>query len=466
MTTFNSHAGSFRDPAGFIFNYKDSLYRQINHAGKADYDFFISSGLYDSLIKEGLIIEHQEVKNPPGAPRSNLRYKIIKPEQIPFISYPYEWSFSQLKTAALLTLKIQEIALKHGMILKDASAYNVQFVGQRPVFIDTLSFRIYKSGAPWDGYKQFCQHFISPLALSAYYSPEIIKTLRVFLDGIPLSLASRMLPSRSRARLGIMAHIHLHAASQKRYEKANLNAERKTRSVSPTAMSGLLSSLRRSVMSIKMPKQKTEWGEYYGNTNYSKSSFTQKQKIVSELLSNISPKPKTVWDFGANDATFSEIAAGSGAYTVAFDIDHQAVESGLNGLKNQKYENRILLLVQDFSNPSPSLGWAHKERASLEARGPSDAALALALVHHLAIGNNTPLPDIAAYFRSLTKNLIIEFVPRSDSKVQILLRGRNNLFADYEEAGFEAAFSNFFTLARKVPVPGSKRVIYLYKAKA
>lgn len=465
MTDFNSHAGSFRDPAGFIFNYKNEVYRQVNIAGKADFDFFISSGLYDALAEEGLLVKHQEVKQLSAIPASDLRYKIIKPEQIPFVTYPYEWSFSQLKAAALLTLRIQEMALGRGMILKDASAYNVQFIGQRPVFIDTLSFRVYQAGAPWDGYKQFCQHFIAPLALSAYYSPEIIKTLRVFLDGIPVALAARLLPSRSRLRLGIMAHIHLHAATQKRYERSNLQADVKTRAVSPTAMNGLLSSLRRSITSIKMPKQKTEWGEYYGNTNYSKTSFSQKQKIVDELLGKITPKPKIVWDLGANDATFSEIAARHGAYTVAFDVDYQAVESGLRRLKARNDGAKILPLVQDFSNPSPSLGWAHKERTSLEGRGPADAALALALIHHLAIGNNTPLPDIAAYFKSIATNLIIEFVPRSDSKVQVLLRGRNNIFADYNEVNFEMAFSKHFSLVRKSPVSGSKRVIYLYKAK-
>lgn len=460
-----THTSSFRDPAGFIFAHKGKIYRQINAAGKKDYELFLSSGLYMELAEQGLLIEHEEIKDLPGLAVSARRYKIIKPTHIPFISYPYEWTFSQLRDAALLTLRVQKKALAKGMILKDASAYNVQFIGSKPVFIDTLSFRTYKSGMPWDGYKQFCQHFIAPLALSAYYSPEIIKTLSVYLDGIPLALSARLLPARARARWGLLAHLLLHAASQKRYDTANLKPSASNRQVGSTALHGLISSLEKTVLSLKLPRQRSEWGQYYDNTNYSARAFDAKKKVVKTLLNTVSPSPKMVWDMGANDGTFSELAAKLGAYTIAFDIDHQAVEAGYK--KDRKgLDDLVLPLTQDLSNPSPALGWAHKERSSLEQRGPADVVIALALIHHLAIGNNTPLNDIASFFRSISKNLIIEFVPKGDSKVEILLRNRVNQFDDYDAEHFEKAFERQFKLVNKLAVADSRRVIYLYKAKA
>ncbi|MBA3757686.1 SAM-dependent methyltransferase [Candidatus Saccharibacteria bacterium] len=460
------HTGSFRDPAGFIFEHDSNLYRQINLAGKQDYEFFMSSGLYEVLSSSGLLIPHKEIKELAGLPNSALRHKIIKPNKIPFISYPYEWSFSQLKDAALLTLRIQKLALDHGMILKDASAFNVQFIGSKAIFIDTLSFRIYENNVPWDGYKQFCQHFIAPLTLASYTSPIVISTLKVFLDGIPLSLATKLLPTGTKRRWGLLAHLHLHAASQKRYDKANLNPKTKSRKVSPTALRGLVRSLEKTVVKLNRPQHLTEWGDYYDNTNYSSTAFTAKKRLVKEFLEDLSPTPKTVWDMGANDGTFSELAAKLGAQTVSFDVDYQAVESNYAKKRSPDLEKLILPLLQDFSNPSPALGWAHKERSSLEQRGPADVVMALALVHHLAIGNNSPLPDIAAFFRTISKQLIIEFIPKEDSKVEILLRGRNNIFTDYDIEHFEQAFAEHFKLIRRETVLGSQRVIYLYKAKA
>lgn len=458
-------SSSFRDPAGFVFSFKNQLYRQINQAGAEDYDFFLSSGLYEALVKERMIVSHEEVKTPAGAAASSVRYKLIKPELIPFVSYPYEWTFSQLKDAALLTLRIQRLALDRGMILKDASAYNVQFIGRKPVFIDTLSFRIYKAGMPWDGYKQFCQHFMAPLALSSYGAPELIKSLSIYLDGIPLALSAHLLPARARTRWGLLAHILLHAASQKRYETANLSPHGAQRTIGKTAMDGLISSLHRAVLSLHLPRQRTEWGSYYDHTNYSEKAFDSKKKIVSRLLGEINPAPKIVWDLGANNGTFSELAARRGAYTVAFDLDYQALETNYKDDRGGQLNQLILPLHQDLSNPSPALGWAHRERASLEQRGPADAVIALALMHHLAIGNNTPLPDIASYFKTLSKNLIVEFVPKGDSMVERLLRNRNNQFEDYTAANFEAAFEKHYKLIRKLPVADSQRVIYLYKAK-
>lgn len=462
-TDTKQHQSSFRDPAGFVFEYKNSVYRQINKAGAKDYEHFMSSGLYEELVNKGWLIPHKEVK-PAGIGAHDKRYKIIKPEQLSFISYPYEWTFPQLKDAALLTLKVQKISLKHGMILKDASAYNIQFIGRRPVFIDTLSFWRYKEGDPWEGYRQFCEHFVAPLALAAHNTPEILSSLRGYLGGVPLDIATKLLPRKARLRRGLFAHIYLHAASQKRYDRLDgTQPQKRKRKVSRNALNGLIESLNSSVKRLNIARRSTQWGDYYNDTNYSKSAFNNKKKIVEQMLDRVSPRPNMVWDLGANDSTFSNIAANMGAYTVAFDVDSLAVEQAYS--KNDKWNEVLLPLTQDLSNPSPSLGWAHMERHSLEERGPADVMLALALIHHLAITNHLSFSQIAEYFSRLSKHLIIEFVPKGDSKVELLLSAfSHNTFEGYTMENFEAAFSKHFKLIDKKAVKDSKRVIYLFKS--
>lgn len=458
-------SSSFRDPAGFVFNHSGKIYRQINFAAKQDYDTAKSSGLYKALFDKDLLIKHSEVSSLSGLQADADRYKIIRPEPVPFISYPYEWTFSQLKQAAQLTLRIQKLALSKGMILKDASAYNVQFIGDKPIFIDTLSFRIYEPGAPWDGYKQFCQHFLAPLAIANYTRLEVIKLLQIYLDGLPLDLASNLLPVKARRRWGLLSHIYMHAATQRRYTDNEDIKAPKSRSVSATAMNGIISSLDNSVAKLSPPKNKSLWGNYYEFTNYSSRSFSAKKKLVANYLDKISPKPTMVWDLGANDGTFTELAAKKGAYCLAFDVDYQALEFNVSAKRPDNIKSKILPLAQDWTNPSPALGWAHAERRSLIERGPADAVMALAVIHHLAIGNNLPFSDIAQFFSQIGKNVIIEFVPKSDSKVKLLLRSREDIFTKYDQINFEKAFEKYFRQIEKKPVPGSDRDIYLYKVK-
>lgn len=465
MADQSKHPSSFRDPAGHIFTVGSKLYRQINVAGQEDYDLTMSSGLYDELVKDGLMVAHKEVKNintDAGV------YKTIEPERIPFISYPYEWTFSQLKDAALLTLKIQKKALAHGMILKDASAYNVQFIGRQPVFIDTLSFKKYEPGEAWEGYRQFCEHFLAPLALARYSSYDALKMLRVELEGLTLDLATKLLPRRARLRPGLFSHLYLHNASQKKYQ--NIASERGTtavtqRKVSPFALQGIISSLESSISKLRPPQQQTEWGDYYTFTNYSEKGFEYKRKLVKKMLDTVTPTPKMVWDMGANNGEFSVIAADSDMYTVAMDIDPLAVERNYRAKANDQQKAMMLPLVQDCINPSPANGFMGKERDSLFERGPADVVMALAIIHHLAIGRNVPLDRLAELFAQLGKHVIIEFVPKGDSKVDILLASRRDIFTDYDIDHFEAAMAKHFKLVSKEPIKQTKRTLYLYKRK-
>ncbi len=454
-------ASSYRDPAGFVFEHEGNIYRQVNENGREDYELFTASKLYQDLLDAKLIVPHSEINSLKNLKPDINRYVIIKPEQIPFISYPYEWSFPQLKDAALLTLKVQERALKHGMILKDASAYNVQFIGKRPVFIDTLSFTKYEEGKAWEGYRQFCEHFLIPLAIAHYSNQQSLAMLQTYLEGIPLSLAIGLLPKKAKWQKGLLANIYLHERSQRKHQGSGTkSASAPTRKVSKFALSGLMSSLERSIVALKPPKSETEWGDYYEFTNYDKKAFTDKAKLVESFLGKLKAKPKLVWDIGANNGEFSELAAKQGAYTVAWDIDPNAVAS--NYKRHDKYSNLMLPLLQDIAMPSTATGWELRERLSLLERGPADVVLALAVIHHLAIGRNVPLPKIASMLKGIGKSVIIEFIPKEDSKVQHLLASRPDIFPAYTQEGFEEAMAKYFKLVTKKQIANSKRTLYLY----
>ena len=452
---------SFRDPSGFLFTRGDMLYRQVNRKYEQEYARLMESGLYEKLVKARLLVPHVEEEN--VQPETDSCYKIIRPERVAFISYPYEWSFGQLKEAALTTLSIQKRALKQGMSLKDASAYNIQFVRGKAALIDTLSFELYKEGQPWVAYRQFCQHFLAPLALMALKDIRLNQLLRVYIDGVPLDLASGLLPWTTRLNFGLLTHIHLHAGAQKRYAYAGEEVKSRGGSVSKQAMTGLIESLENTVKKLDWKPGGTEWGNYYDITNYSDSAFEHKKQLIGEWTRRL--QPALVWDLGANNGVFSRAAAEAASDTqvISFDIDPTAVEQNYRQVKAEKHE-RLLPLVLDLTNPSPAIGWANRERDSFGGRGPADLTLALAVIHHLAISNNVPLLQLADFFANVGRWLVIEFVPKSDSQVQKLLASREDIFPGYTREGFETAFSNKFRIHEAVPVKESERVLYLMEA--
>jgi hypothetical protein len=445
---------SFRDPSGFVFEHRGTLYRQVNPSYAADYDHLMSSGLYGELVEKGLLVAHKEVAAP--APTASEAYRTLCPERIPFVSYPYEWCFSELRDAALATLEIQRAALRHGMILKDASAYNVQFRNGRPVFIDTLSFARYVEGRPWVAYRQFCQHFLAPLALAAYRDPRLLQMLRVHIDGIPLDLARMLLPARAWWNVHLWIHIRVHARYQRRYAGDPQSAA-KTPTVDERGITHLMAALDRAIRKLEWRAEGTEWAEYYDGDSYSEAATAHKRAFVDDHLAELDPA--IVWDLGANTGAYSRIAAKRGIETIAFDIDPACVERNYRQMRRDG-ESHLLPLLLDLTSPSPALGWALRERSSIADRAGADCVMALALVHHLAISNNVPLASIADFFARLAPNLLIEFVPKNDPKVAILLATRADVFPDYTESGFEAAFDRRFEIVRKDRIDGSKRTLY------
>ena len=458
-------AASFRDPSGFLFIRNGILYRQVNQSYAAHYQRMLDSGLYEQLVKAKKLIPHQEVDIPPAV--SEIASRVLQPEQVAFISYPYEWSFSQLKDAALLTLSIQKLALVREQTLKDASAYNIQFHHGRPVLIDTLSFEPYQEGMPWIAYRQFCQHFLAPLALMAFTDIRLSQLLRVYIDGIPLDLTSSLLPVRTRFNPGILVHLHLHASAQKKYAGQAAPPQSSSAQVSRAGFQGLIENLESTVRAITWEPKGTEWGDYYDaeenfrSTNYTRTAFDDKALGVEAFLEQV--RPASVWDMGGNTGVFSRLAAKRGIPTVSFDIDPAAVEKNYRDMR-AKQEDNLLPLVLDLTNPSPAIGWQNRERDSLLDRGPVDCIMALALIHHLAISNNVPLTYLARFFAQMGRWLILEFVPKEDSQVQRLLATRTDIFPDYHAAGLEAAFQPFFEIVASRPVEGSQRTLYLMRS--
>ena len=436
----------------------------MNRRYADDYDKLMSSGLYEVLVSKGLMVSHEEVE-PPQSP-SVEHYRTLLPEQIPFVSYPYEWCFSQLKDAALLTLRLQRLAMQHDMSLKDSSPYNIQFLRGGPVIIDTLSFETYPEGRPWVPYRQFCQHFLAPLALMAKRDVRLLGLLRVHLDGIPLDLAASLLPMRSLLNRSLSVHIRLHARYQRSYQAAASTdagedaAAPQAKPLSRAAVSNLVEDLRSAVRKLDWSPMGTEWADYSSGDSYEKDSLEHKQSLVRDHLRELAPNQ--VWDLGANTGAYSRIAAEAGASVVSFDMDPACAEQNYREARKNK-EDKLLPQLLDLVNPSPALGWAHDERSSLAERAQADVVLALALIHHIAISNNVPLPSVAAYLARLAPTLLIEFVPKTDPKVKTLLATREDVFPRYTREGFEAAFEQSFEICRATDIRGSERTLYLMR---
>lgn len=448
QTPRKSHDSSFRDPSGFVFWENGRLYRQINPVYQENFKLLKSSGLLKKLHDEELLIGHKEI--------SPVH---LEPEIIPFVSYPYEWAFSQLKDAALLTLKIQKMALEHGMSLKDATSFNVQFLRGKPIFIDTLSFEPARGG-PWVAYKQFCEQFLAPLTLISFVDARLSGLLVPYINGIPLDLCAKLLPVKAKFNPGILMHIILHANSQKKYADSRL-ATRHRSSVNLNAQFGIIESLANTVTKLKWDYGKTAWSNYGDEDyfeSYSKETLEKKKQVVAGFLDLA--KPKTVWDLGANTGNYSRIAAQRGISTVSLDFDLAAVEQSY-----KRGEENILPLYLDLANPTPAIGFENQEREAFLQRPKPDLVMALALIHHLAIGANLPLPKLAEFFAGIAKNLIIEFVPKDDPQTQRLLVSREDVFPKYTQKDFEEEFGKFFKMVKKAALPNSKRTLYLFKSK-
>lgn len=448
---------SFRDPAGYVFRQDHIYYRLIAEAGKVSYDSLMNSGLYDTLTQKKLLLPHKEM---PATSQGPAGYKIIQPEQLSFITYHWEWPFSLLQDAALLTLETAKLALDHGLVLKDATPYNIQWHNGVLTFIDTLSFEPYKEGQPWIAYRQFCESFLSPLLLMHYRKHSFHSLQLAWPDGIPLQITRSLLPWKSRFSILTWMHIHLHS----RYAAKPAGQKDKTAVVSPTKFRQLLSSLEMLIRSLKLEDKGTTWGDYYTEAATRNDYLSQKEKIIGEWIQSLTDIKNAV-DFGANNGSFSLPLAAKGIFTVAADGDPVAVNKLYKKIRSGNSKNLVPLII-DFTNPSPAMGLGNQERASfLERIGTDNLGLCLAFIHHLCIGKNIPLKRVAALLAASCQQLIIEFVPKEDEKVQALLSLKEDIYTDYTPEEFEAAFGRYYIIRETKKIPGAARTLYLMMRK-
>ncbi|WP_205510151.1 hypothetical protein [Longitalea arenae] len=455
MTTYTRHPSSFKDPSGFVFQSEGNIYRQVNQYYAALYRQLMDSGLYQQLTGSKQLISHEELAE--NITNSTEWFTTLRPEAIPYISYPYEWCFEQLQDAALLTLSILKTSIQHGMILKDATPYNIQFHKGRPVFIDTLSFNSYDPKQPWIAYRQFCQCFLFPLYLEHYLKTDIQKILSTYIDGIPVDFVAKLLPLKSRLSLGVWLHVYLqHSASVSTSASARTN--KPNGAFSKKKLLDVVSHLTNIIASFPVNKTyKTTWSNYYEDTILSSEYLQEKEKIIQAFCGQT--RARSVLDLGANDGYFSKLFAAHQMEVIATDADNRCISRLYQEVKKNRIEN-ILPLMLDIANPSPAIGFHNQERAAFHDRIKTDLVAALALIHHLVIGKNISLPVLADYFNSIAPELIIEFVPKEDEKVQQMLASRPDTFPDYTITNFENLFFQYFEVISRQPVPGTHRVLY------
>ena len=447
------HPASYKDPSGFVFQSSGKIYRQINKVYAAHYEHLMKSGLWDLLQKKKLLLHHEEIKE--DLLHSEDWYLTIRPAQIPVWSYPYEWCFEQLKDAALLTLEIVRLSIEKGMILKDATPFNIQFYDDRPVLIDTLSFEKYDETMPWIAYRQFCESFLYPLWLSHYHKRNFQHLLSVYPDGIPADITAKLLPAKSLLNTSVWLHVNL---PDKMSKKAGTG--KSSHHFSKKKLLNIISHLQNIIRSLDN-SDKTTWRDYYKEST-DPGYVDQKEKIVLEMLKQISGNK--LLDLGANDGYFSLLAVKNNFSVIAVDNDEQCINDLYKKIKQQTISG-ILPLCLDIANPSAASGFANKERSSFSERAKINTVLALALVHHLQIGKNIPMGFIAEYLGSLAPQLIIEFVPKEDEKVQLLLQNKKDIYPGYTKEEFEKVFGQYFIFVSVKNVPGTLRSIYLMKKK-
>jgi ribosomal protein L11 methylase PrmA len=454
--------GSYRDPSGSVYEADGDIYRSVSPLAIDDFETVWSSGYLQQLIaKDWLVgadrIEGSEVAAAVGAAA------LLRHPRLSFISYPYEWVFEALKDAALLHLDIQLDALDRGIALVDASAYNVQFVGCRPVFIDHLSFRPYQEGEFWVGHSQFLDQFLNPLLLRALLGVPHNTWYRGSLEGIPTVELNALLPMAAKFSFNVFSHVTLPASLQRRAQTASKESfERINKARLPRrSYRGLLMRLRSWIAGLRpRPTGRTTWQRYEDFRTYGTQELDAKRRFIVDFAS--SAKPRQIWDLGCNTGEFSELALESGAAeAVGFDFDQGSLDLAFARGKDKGLP--FLPLFLDAVNPSPAQGWASVERKALATRGNPDALLALAFIHHLAIGRNVPLTNAVDWLTSLAPRGVIEFVPKGDSTVQTMLRLRKDVFPNYTEESFLDALARRAQIVKRETITESGRMLVWFE---
>ena len=450
------HPASFRDPDAGVFLAGARVLRALTAEAAARYDAVRATGLIDDLERDGFVVRSREAPDTPPAGFGRM----LEHEALAFVSHPYEWPFTLLKRAALLHLDVHQRALERGMTLTDASAYNVQFRGMRPVFIDITSFRPYREGELWAAHRQFCEQFLNPLLLAARFGIPHHAWYRGSLEGIPTAALAALWPASGWLSPRELIHVLMPASAERTATKrATASVEKIRRAHLPkAAYAALLRQLQRWIAGLE-PRgfSATQWTDYARARNYGAAELEAKRGVVAEFAART--RPGTLWDVGCNDGEFTEIALANGTQTaIAFDADPGALEQACARAERGGLE--FLPLYQDASNPSPAQGWLGRERASLADRPQPDAVMALAFEHHLALGRNLPLDQVLAFLLAIAPKGLVEFVPKSDATVQRMLALKGDIFPKYTEATFVSALAARARIVRTDAFAGGRKLFW------
>jgi SAM-dependent methyltransferase len=453
--------GSFRDRSARVFYYNGAVCRGLDRDAWEEWQALSHTAFFCKALADGRIIG-TEAMDQADRSDSNGSAKwigVLQHRAIPFISYPYEWCFGMLQDAAILQLELLAAALQEGMTLKDASPFNLQWLGSRPVFIDVASFVRYREGEPWVGYRQFCRMFLYPLLLQAYKQVPFQPWLRGRLDGIDADECRALMSARDILRSGVFSHVLLQSRLQRHYGANRGDVKRDLRSAGfgRALIAANVNQLLKLVRSLHCVQSVSGWSEYVHENSYDQQDAQAKEEFVRRALS---ARPRLlVWDLGCNTGRFSRVAEEYADYVVAVDSDQASVERLYQSLRASG-STRVLPLVLDVTDPSPDLGWRGLERRSLPVRGRPDLVLSLALVHHLVITSNIPLEDVVEWFRELGGEVVVEFPTRDDDMVKQLLRNKDQAYDDYCTEFFEACLARHFECCERTVLPSGRRIMY------
>ncbi|HET9459628.1 MAG TPA: class I SAM-dependent methyltransferase [Sphingomicrobium sp.] len=453
--------GSFRDPSGRILRSGGRIFRAVYPHGAKFYGAARDSGVLAHAVERGRLLPLEEIEVGTITDSGPAPAYLLEHPCLDFVSYPYEWTFSALKAAALLQLDFHIELLADGFSLSDATAYNVQFIGTRPVFIDHLSVVPYDPAAGWAGQRQFAMQYLGPLLLWSKRGIAPNGWFRGSLEGIAPEELAPLLRWRDKLSFNVLAHILGPAAVHRSQLKRKIGeAPPAPRQLPKARLEAMLKSLRSFVAGLAYPGGKTVWDDYADCNSYDSERRIAKHAFVARHVEAIAPR--LLFDVGCNSGDFSQAALAAGAKSVVgFDFDFGALERAFSRFSASNA--RVLPLWLDATNPSPSQGWAGRERLGLAERSGADMLLALALIHHLAIAKNVPLDMAVDWLMSLAPSGIIEFPSKGDPMVQELLRARPDIFPDYSEEAFLAHVAERGAIVEQTWLGEGGRLIVAYR---
>ncbi len=443
--TIALNPGSFKDPDGRVLHVDGRVLRTLSPEAERRMEDLLSTSVFQKLVDDQLVIPTHFANDTSGVPplEGVWSSRLLEHAPLDMVTYPYEWSFEMFRDAALTTLTVLRKLLDGGYILKDGTPFNVMHFHGRMTFIDILSIDRYQQGQPWEGYAQFCRQFLFPLMAASHKGFDFRAYLRGKPDGMTAGEITRILGVFGFRYKGSLRHVYLHSALEQAFGGNDVGVRE---NITPKALPkqtlyNIVDSLYRVIEKLSGPTQQSEWSDYTATCTYTKADTELKATMIQNGLTELAPESRLV-DLGSNTGEFSLIAADIMKLVISMDIDNICVDKLYKRLQNGEITN-IVPLFTDLCNPAPAQGWGLVERPSLFERLQADHFIALALVHHICISANVPVPAFVELLAQFSGG-IVEWVDKTDPMVQQLLRNRVDIFDDYTWDYFLACLKKQF----------------------